>query len=164
MLKTHRALVGPISVGVAVVLLTGCGSGTTTSAPTSVSTSSVSTTSSASSDSAQEQQDAAGVCDAAAAHDEAVTDFQSILTSDVTIEQLRSARDEVVDTYTELGRAAADVAAERLAAVGTAERSFRKAVDDIPDQTTVPEAIDSLRDEAAQLKVAVKNLLEEVSC
>ena len=164
MSRPRRVLAGRISVGVAVVLLTGCGSGTTTSAPGSTSTTSIRATSSASSDNAQEQPDAADLCDAAAAYDGAVTEFQEILTPDVTIEQLRAARDEVVDTYTELGRAAADVATERFAAVGAAERSFKKAVDDIPDLATVPEAIDSLRDEAGELRIAIADLLEEVNC
>lgn len=165
MSRPQRVLTGPtLGAIVAVLLLTGCGSDTATTPESGGSTTGASVTSSASSDSSSEQPDAPAICDAATAFDGAVTDFQTTLAPGVTIEELRSARDEVVDTFTDLGAAAADAAGERLDAVEAAERSLRMAVDDIPDQATVTDAIDSLRDEAAELKAAVEDLVEEVSC
>ncbi|WP_104182133.1 hypothetical protein [Arthrobacter sp. B0490] len=161
MSRAHRVLAGPMAVAVTLALLTGCGSGTTTDTSGSTSTSSASGTGS---DSPQEQAGSERICDAATAHTSAVSEFEDTLTPEVTIEQLRSARDKIVSTYTELDQAAADVAADRWVAVEAAERKLEKAVDDIPDQATVREAVESLRNEASDLKVAVGDLVKGVTC
>ncbi|WP_146069565.1 hypothetical protein [Arthrobacter sp. B0490] len=154
----HHPLAAPLAMGVTILVLTGCGSGAATETPAAPSSSTSSTSS------APGEAGAARLCDAATAFDGAVTDFKATLTPEVTIEQLRTARDEVVKTYNDMDRAAVEVAEDRMTAVAAAERNLEKAVDDVRDQATVPEAVESLRTEATDLQTAVTDLAKEVEC
>ena len=49
-------------------------------------------------------------------------------------------------------------------AVKSAEDKFAAAVNDIPDDATLTEAADSLRDEAANVQAALSDLVTEVQC
>ncbi|MDQ0734482.1 hypothetical protein [Arthrobacter agilis] len=160
MSTSHRILAGPVAMGVMIVVLAGCGSSGTTEASTSTS----SPSSSSSPSSTPEEAGAARLCEAATAFSGAVTGFRDTVTPEATIEELRSARDEVVKTYREMDRAAMDVAEERMTAVAAAERKLEKAVDDVREQATVPEAVESLRNEASDLQTAVTDLAKEVEC
>ncbi|WP_157731774.1 hypothetical protein [Arthrobacter sp. YN] len=150
MSRPHRVLAGPMAVGLAIALLTGCSS----SPPAGTSTSSA-TTSSANTEE---------VCTAAAAHNTALTNFRNLLTPEVTIDQLRTARDEVIRTYAVLEKKAESIAADRVAALKAAQRKLEAAVNDVRDQATVPEAVASLKDEAAAVETALSDLNKDVKC
>lgn len=154
MSRSQRVLAGPMAVGLAIALLTGCAA----SPPGSTSTAS------ANASSAQAQAKNEDVCKAAADYNAAVTSFKNQLTPEVTIDQLRAARDEVVKTYAELDKASANIAEDRIAAVRAAERKLEAAVNDVRDQATVPEAVASLKDEASGVETALRDLTKDVQC
>lgn len=142
-------------MGVAIAFLTGCSA----SSPTESTGAPVTTSSSA-----PDQAKVDRACSAATDFTESLTNFSNLLTPEVTIDQLRAGGKDVARSYEALERAAEDIAEDRMAAVIAAERKFQAAVNDIRDQATVPEAIESLRNEAAEVQTAVSGLTEEVEC
>ncbi|ASN20179.1 hypothetical protein CGK93_11250 [Arthrobacter sp. YN] len=82
----------------------------------------------------------------------------------MTIDQLRTARDEVIRTYAVLEKKAESIAADRVAALKAAQRKLEAAVNDVRDQATVPEAVASLKDEAAAVETALSDLNKDVKC
>jgi hypothetical protein len=135
-----------ISLGAALVLLAGCSmpsppAGTSSPQPTG-----------------------SPVCAAADAFAEALTSFKDNLKPGVTVEQIRASRDQVVKTYDDLVKEAGNVAKERSDAVRTAQEKFAAAVNDVPNDATVTEAVDSLRDEAANVQAALSDLTTEAKC
>jgi molecular chaperone GrpE (heat shock protein) len=93
-----------------------------------------------------------------------LTNFKDTLKSGATLEQIRAARDQVVKAYDELVNAAGDAAKERVDAVKTAQQKFASAVTAIPDNTTLAQAVNSLRDEAANVQAAVSDLTTDAKC
>ncbi|ASN20183.1 hypothetical protein [Arthrobacter sp. YN] len=108
--------------------------------------------------------DTALQCDAATAYNDSVAKFRSTLTPGVTIEQLRSAKDDVVSAYVQLQTAVRNMADYRIVSVEAAQKKFADAVDDVRDQATVPEAVESLRNEAVDLQASIRDLTAEVKC
>jgi hypothetical protein len=104
------------------------------------------------------------VCAAADAYADALTSFKDTLKPGATVEQVRAARDQVVKTYDELVAATGSAAKERVDAVASAEAKFAAAVNDVPDDATLTEAVTSLRDEAANVQAALSDLATEVQC
>ena len=139
MSRTHRMLAGLGVLGAAVATISGC----STSSP---------------------QENVSQACTAVRAHASALTSFKATLKPEVPIEQVRSARDEVVKTYDELVKATQNVARDQVEAVKAAQNKFASGVDAVPDQATLPQAIDSLRDEAVYVQAAVSDLTTEIKC
>ncbi|MGZ4660531.1 MAG: hypothetical protein ACXVYB_04545 [Arthrobacter sp.] len=104
------------------------------------------------------------VCAASAAYSTALTNFKDTLKRGATLDQIRSARDEVVKTFDDLVNAAGDAAKERVDAVKAAEEKFASAVKAVPDSATLNQAVNSLRDEAANVQAAVSDLTNDVKC
>jgi methyl-accepting chemotaxis protein len=139
----------------AAVLFTGCsgqGSGSPSSATPSPSPSS------------SQNESVAQVCAAADAFGSALTDFKDMIKPDTTIEQLRSARDQVAHAYDDLAKATENLAQERADAVVAAEKEFTSAVNAVSNQATVPEAAATLRSEAAKVQAAVTDLRSDIKC
>jgi hypothetical protein len=153
MSKPHPILVGSIALGAAVALLTGCSPASTpagtSSAPASASSPPPSTS---------------DVCAAADAHAAALTNFKDTLKPDATIEQVRTAQEQVTKTYDDLVKATGDLAQQRADAVKSAEAKFNDAVKAVPDDATLTQATSSLRDEAALVQAAITDLRTEVKC
>ena len=59
---------------------------------------------------------------------------------------------------------AGSAAQARVDAVRTAEEKFTAAVNDVPNDATLTAAVDSLRDEAANVQAALSDLTTEVQC
>ena len=142
----RRVLARLLPFGAALVLLAGCSmpsppAGTSSPQPTG-----------------------SPVCAAADAFAEALTSFKDNLKPGVTVEQIRASRDQVVKTYDDLVKEAGNVAKERSDAVRTAQEKFAAAVNDVPNDATVTEAVDSLRDEAANVQAALSDLTTEAKC
>jgi hypothetical protein len=142
----RRVLAWLLPLGAALVLLAGC----TTSSPPASTSSPTPTVSPA--------------CAAADAFAQALTNFKDTLKPGTTLEQVGSARDQVVKTYDELVSATGSAAQTRVDAVRSAQEKFAAAVNDIPDDATLTSAIDSLRDEAANVQAALSDLASEVRC
>jgi hypothetical protein len=133
------------ALGLALCLLAGCGSPGTS--PSASPTASVS-----------------AVCSASAAYSAALTNFKDTLKSGATLEQIRSARDQVRSTFDALVAAASDVAKDRVDAVKAAQQKFAAAVDAVPNSATLSQAVSSLRDEAENVQKAVSDLTTEIKC
>ena len=142
----RRVLVWLLPLGAALVLLAGC---STPIPPAST---------------VSPQPTVSPVCAAADAFAEALTSFKDSLKPGVTLDQVRTARDQVVKTYDDLVKAAGSVAKERVDAVRSAEEKFAAAVNDVPNAATLTEAVDSLRDEAANVQAALSDLATEAQC
>ncbi|WP_244208226.1 hypothetical protein [Arthrobacter oryzae] len=93
-----------------------------------------------------------------------MTNFKDTLKPSSTIEQIQTARNQVVKAFDDMVSAAGDAAKDRVDAVKTAEQKFAAAVKAVPDSATLTQAIDSLRAEAANVQGAVADLTSEVKC
>lgn len=142
-----------LALAAAVVLLAAC---TTASPPASTSTPEATTSS--------PQATVSPVCGAADAYADALTGFKDTLEPGATVEQVRAARDQVVKTFDDLVTAIGSEAKGRVDAVVSAEDKFTSAVNEINDDTTLTEAADSLREEAANVQAALSDLVTEVQC
>jgi hypothetical protein len=139
------------ALATAAVLFSGCsgaGSGSSPSPSPSVS----------------QNESVAQLCAASNAFASALTNFKDMVKPDTTVEQLRSARDEAAKAYDDLVKATENLAQERADAVVAAEKEFTSAVNAVSDQATVPQAVESLRSEAAKVQAAVSDLRSDVKC
>ncbi len=147
MSRPQPVLARVIALLAAIGLLAGCSPTTTTTSPGTVQTKSVSP-----------------VCSAAATYAASLTNFKDTLKPSATLEQVRSAADQVVKAFDDLIKVSADAAKNRVDAVKTAEQKFSAAVNAVPDDATLTQAIDSLRDEAANVQAALSDLTTEAKC
>jgi hypothetical protein len=143
--RPQPVLARMITLGAAMALLAGCSS--MGSSPSPSPTPSVSP-----------------VCAAAAAYESALTNFKDTLKPGATVDQIRTARDQVVKSFDDMVSAAGDAAKDRVDAVKAAEQKFSSAVKAVPNDATLTSAIDSLRDEAANVQGAISDLTSEVKC
>ena len=67
-------------------------------------------------------------------------------------------------TYDDLVNAAGDAAKDRVDAVKAAQQKFTSAVNAVPDNATLTQAVNSLRDEAANVQAAVSDLANDAKC
>jgi vacuolar-type H+-ATPase subunit I/STV1 len=153
MSKPHAVLLGFIALGTTVVLLTGC-------SPSNPPAATPSPTVTVSSPPASTSQ----VCAAIDAHTAALANFKATLKPDATIEQVNAARDQVTKTYDDLVKASENLAQQRADAVKAAEAKFNAAVAAVPNDATLTQAADSLRDEASNVEAAIRDLRAEVQC
>lgn len=110
------------------------------------------------------QENVSQACTAAEAFGSALQEVRSSLTPEATVEELRSARQQLSDAYDDLRKEAGDVAEDRLQVVEDNVDEFNNAVDEIPDDAKVPDAVDSLRNEAGDVDTAVTDLRSELNC
>jgi cytochrome c556 len=134
-------------LGAAIGLLAGCSTTSPSTSPATSQTKSVSP-----------------VCAASDAFSASLTNFKDTLKPGATVEQIQSARDQVKKAYDDLLNAAGDAAKERVDAVKAAQQKFASAVNAVPDSATLSQAVNSLRDEAANVQAAVSDLSNEVKC
>ena len=153
MSRPHPIILGSIALGAAVALLTGC-------SPASPPAATPSPTVTVSSPPASTSQ----VCAAVDAHAAALANFKDTLKPDATIEEVRAAQEEVTKTYDDLVKAGENLAQERADAVKAAEAKFNAAVAAVPDDATLTQATNSLRDEASNVEAAIRDLRAEVKC
>ncbi|MBG6225530.1 hypothetical protein IWX63_002103 [Arthrobacter sp. CAN_A2] len=67
-------------------------------------------------------------------------------------------------TYDDLIEASQDVAEDQVDPVRTAKDELVSAVEAVPDDATLSQAVGSLRDEAANVQAAVSDLQTEATC
>lgn len=153
MLKLHAVPLGFIALGTTVALLTGC----SPAGPPAATPSQTMTVSSPPASTSE-------VCAAIDAQAAALANFKSTLKPDATIEQVRAAKDQVTKAYDDLVKAVGNLAQQRADAVKTAEAKFSAAVAAVPNNATLTQATNSLRDEAANVEAAIRDLRAEVKC
>ncbi|WP_082046308.1 hypothetical protein [Arthrobacter sp. L77] len=151
--RPRPILAGSIALGIAVAMLTGCNTSTPSTSTPEPSVSS-----------SKGPEKVSEACTAASDFAAALTDFKQTLAPGVTVEQLDSARDQVVKTYDDLIEASQDVAEDRVNPVRTAKDELVSAVEAVPDDATLSQAAASLRDEAANVQAAVSDLQTEAAC
>jgi hypothetical protein len=95
---------------------------------------------------------------------DAVSEFRATLKPEASLEQIRLARDRVNASFDALVTDARDLAQDRVAEVNASVNDLRAAIDAIPDDSAVPEAIVSLRDETAEVRAALQGLQSDISC
>jgi ElaB/YqjD/DUF883 family membrane-anchored ribosome-binding protein len=110
------------------------------------------------------QENVSQACEAASAFGTTVQEVRSSLTPEATVDELRDARNRVSDSYEDLLKEAGDVAEDRLEELDNNVDGFRDAVDQVEGDTTVPDAVDSLRNEASDVETAINNLRSELNC
>ena len=110
------------------------------------------------------EENADAACDAYAELVGAVTEAQTALDESSTLEEIREARESVADAYDELEASLDDVDRDRIDALATAWESFDRAVDDLDDGLTVPEAAEELSDEVAAVRSAQEDLGTDLTC
>ena len=147
MSRPQPVLARMIALGAAIGLLAGC---STTSPSTSPATS--------------QTQSVSPVCAASAAFSASLTNFKDTLKPGATVGQIQSARDQVAKAYDNLLTAAGDAAKERVDAVKTAQQKFASAVNAVPNDATLTQAVNSLRDEAANVQAAISDLSNDAKC
>lgn len=151
MSKPHAIALGFIALGTTAALLTACSpAGPPATTPTVTVSSPPASTSQ--------------VCAAIDAHAAALAKFKDTLKPDATIEQVRAARDQVTKAYEDLVKAGENLARQRADAVKAAEAKFNAAVAAVPDDATLTQATNSLRDEASNVEAAIRDLRAEVKC
>lgn len=138
MFRTHRVVAGSVALGAAVALLTGC-------APTP-------------------QENVSQACAAVSAYAAALTNFKDTLKPSATVDQVKTARDQVDKTYQDMVKQTQDVAKDRADAVNTAQQDLDKAVKDVPDDATLTQAAASLRDDTVKLQAAASDLRSQLKC
>lgn len=151
MSRPQSAAARMLAFAAAMALLAGCSTTSPGTSPSATPTTSQTKT-------------VSPVCAAAAAFSTALTNFKDTLKQGATLDQIRAARDQVVKAYDNLTSAATDVAKERVDAVKDAQKKFAAAVNAIPDNATLTQAVNSLRDEAANVQAAISDLTSEVKC
>lgn len=110
------------------------------------------------------QENVSQACEAADAFGASLQEMRSSLTPEATVDELRTARKELTDSYEDLLKESGDVAEDRLEELDNNVDGFRDAVDQVDDDTKVPDAVDSLRNEASDVETAVDNLRSELNC
>ncbi|WP_223986687.1 hypothetical protein [Arthrobacter sp. NicSoilB8] len=140
-----------LALGAAIALLGGCSTTSPSSSPSASPTTSQTKT-------------VSPVCAAADAFSAALTNFKDTLKPGATIDQIQTARDQVRTAYDELVKVAGDAAKDRVDAVKAAQQKFASAVNSVPDSATLTQAVNSLRDEAANVQAAISDLTNDVKC
>ncbi len=91
-------------------------------------------------------------------------EFRNTLTPDATIEQLRTARDKARTSSDDFMAEVQDVARDRGDELDSDVDAFQAAVDDVPNDTRVPDALDSLRNESDSVDTSLSGLKSELNC
>lgn len=110
------------------------------------------------------QENVSQACTEADALGTAIEDFRAALTEDATVEEVRAARDSVIDSYDTLMAEAQDVAQDRIDELESTIDRFQAAVDDVPDDAEVPDAVESLRGEATDVRTSLESLEADLTC
>jgi hypothetical protein len=160
----NSSVAGVVAIGAATLLLTvACTGGTPQeSTPTPENATAQETTPTPGSPTPTDEVSQA--CASADSFADALVDFQATLKPEATIEQIRSARDEVNASFDALVTDARDLAQDRVAEVNDSVSELRAAIDAVPDDSAVPEAIDSLRDETEDVRSALQDLQRDMTC
>ena len=110
------------------------------------------------------EENTAQACEAADEFATALNDLEGTLSPSATVEEIRDARDAAGAAHERLDESAEDVAEDRVGALDDAWEQLSDAVQDIDDDMTVSAAVDSLRDDVAQIRAARDDLTEQMAC
>jgi len=110
------------------------------------------------------EENTAQACSAADDLDTALDNFRSTLSPDATVDDVRSARDELSQAWQDFDSAATEVVQDRSEELDEAWDGLQKAVDDVAGDATVAGALSTLEDEAQGVKDARDDVVSELGC
>jgi hypothetical protein len=137
--KTRPFIAGSLAFGAAAALIAGCGS-------------------------PSPQENVSQACTASEAFGAALKTFQDTLTTDATVEEVQAAREGVQGTYATLVNEAGDVARDRMAELETATNELNAAVDAVPSDAALSDALGSLKNEATDVVNARNDVDNALNC
>ncbi|GAA3688563.1 hypothetical protein GCM10023081_27380 [Arthrobacter ginkgonis] len=137
--KIRPFIAGSLAFGAAAALIAGCGS-------------------------PSPQENVSQACTASEAFGAALKTFQDTLTTDATVEEIQAAREGVRGTYATLVNEVGDVARDRMAEVETATNELNAAVDAVPSDAALSDALGSLKNEATDVVNARNDLDNALKC
>lgn len=105
----------------------------------------------------------ASLCDSLGSFETAVTNLRE-LDSDSSKEELEAARDDVGDALEQVIEDASDLAGIRLDSLQTAFGDLRAAIDDLPDDTSVSDAVDELEPQLDAIGTAFQGIFAGLNC
>lgn len=110
------------------------------------------------------EENVTDACAALKSYETSLSNFQTTVNSESTVGEIRAAYDDVEKSHAAYAAASAEVGQDRLKDLNEAQSAFDKAVEDLPDDATVPQSVDSLKDEAKAVETARANLANELTC
>jgi hypothetical protein len=160
----NSSVAGVVAIGAATLLLVvACTGGTPQeSTPTPESVTAQESTPTPGSPTPTDEVSQA--CASADSFADALVDFRATLKPEATLEQIRSAGEKVYASFDALVTDARDLAQDRVAEVNASVSELRAAIDAVPDDSAVPEAIVSLRDETEEVRAALQGLQRDITC
>jgi hypothetical protein len=81
-----------------------------------------------------------------------------------TVEEFQDARDQVATSYDAMIQAAADVAEVRLDELAEARDDLQAAIDDVPEDAMLGEALGAVDDEVDNVTSELSQVLNDVNC
>ncbi|MFB0833690.1 hypothetical protein ACX8Z9_07890 [Arthrobacter halodurans] len=110
------------------------------------------------------QENVSQACAASDAMASAIEEFRAALSADATVEEVRTARDKVSDAYDTLTAEMEDVAEDRVNDLEANVDEFRSAVDQVPDDAQLSDALESLGNEASDVRTALDGVDSDLNC
>lgn len=110
------------------------------------------------------EQNVDEACAASDELDAALGELRATLTPDTTIDSVQDARADVDAAAEELREQTQDVAEDRADDVEEARIELGEAIDGIDSDSTVTEAVESLRTSADGVREALSSLVDELDC
>lgn len=110
------------------------------------------------------QENETAACDAYAEFTQSLKDARGSLSASSTVGEITEARDSIRASYDQLAESLGDVNDDRRQALEDAWGDFDKAVKDVDQDQTVPEAITSLTSDMVQVEAAQRALGADLSC
>ncbi len=120
---------------------------------------------STSSDAAEETAaDNAAYCQASATAQSEAAALKSLVTSDATLDQIQEQKDTLVDAVESAQEAAADLADSVRNQIEIADDEFNDAIEAIPSDATLSEAVQVYQSALAAWDVALLSIRADVGC
>ena len=93
----------------------------------------------------------------------AVVNFQS-LSAESTVKDLKQAQEQVRSAFAAVKQAASTLEDAKVEQLEQSQQNLEKAVNDIPDDATLAEALESVSDKAESVSVARQELFSSANC
>ncbi|MGW6129884.1 hypothetical protein ACWFNE_07640 [Cellulomonas sp. NPDC055163] len=110
------------------------------------------------------EQNVEEACAASDELDVALADLRASLTPDSTVDSIRDAQAAVDAAADELRQQTIDIAEDRADAVEEARIELGETIDGIDSDSSVSEAVESLRTGADEVREALSSLVDELDC
>ena len=102
-------------------------------------------------------------CQELAKLEQAVANFQGI-SANSTVKELKQAQTNVRSAFADVKQAASKLEEAKVEQLETSQQNLEKAVNDIPDDSTLAEALASIRDKVESVSEARQQLFSSANC